>query len=292
MKKVITGLVAVFLLFISLQPFSQLLASAQNIFIVDDEGDGDYTTISSAIQNSSSGDIIKVYSGQYCEKIELLHSVTLEGISSEYESGDDFGKPIIYIAENVGSLVYVEADSCIISGFDIRPGIFDDDFGNNGVALHSKENIVSNCDFISGNRAILAYVGRQTADCSHNIIHNNTIQDFTTALQIEGDNCYIKHNEIKNNTFGLHLFDCNNVSVEENNFKTSTIHAFVFWIPYSYNLYYPRPNNIKFDNNYYDNWPLSVPKPILRGFAPLLIPIVFSLLFDAHPASQPHQFAQ
>jgi|GEM_PF-5435669 len=290
MKKTITGLATVFLLVILLQPFCQINAFAQNVLLVDDEGDGDYTTISSAIQNSNSGDIIQVYSGQYCEKIELLHSITLEGIPSEYESGEDFGKPIIYTTENVGSLVFVEADCCTITGFDIRPGIFEDDFGNNGVALHSKENIVSHCDFSFGNRAILAYVGRQTADCSGNIIHNNTIQGFTAAIQIEGDNCSIAHNDIENNTFGIHLFDCSNVFVEQNNFKKSTMHAFVFWIPYSYNLYYPRPKNIQFDNNYYDNWPLSIPKPILRGFAPLLIPISFGLLLDAHPASQPHQF--
>ncbi len=291
MKKIINALVVCFLLLVLLQPFFNSTAQAQNIFIVDDEGEGDYSSISAAIENSTSGDIIRVYSGTYEGKIEIMHSITLEGISSEYGFGDDVGKPILHTTEDVGSLVLIEADYCILTGFHILPGISEDnDFGNNGVALHSKENIVSHCTFSRGNRAILAYVGADTADCSGNKIHNNTIEDFTTAIHIEGENCSIKHNQIKNNTFGIHLFDCNNVKVEENNFKTNKIHAFVFWIPYSYNLYYPRPTNIQFDNNYYDNWPLSLPKPIIRGFAPLLIPITFGLLFDKNPRQDPLQF--
>ncbi len=291
MKKFFSQMIVALFLCLCLQPFLPLHAASTNVLVVDDEGDGDYTSISMAVESSSPGDIIQIYSGQYSGPIDINHTITLEGISSEYGSGQDSGKPIISADEDVGVLISVEADFCTITGLSINPGIpMDEDYGNTGIALHSKQNIVSHCDIFVGNRGILAYIGRESSDCSGNNIHNNTISGFTAAIQIEGDDCIVKHNDISNNTFGVHIFDADDVVVEENNFKKSTIHAFVFWIPYSYNVYYSRPKNVVFDNNYYDNWQFPLPKPILRGFAPLLIPMVFCLLFDLHPVHDPYQF--
>ena len=48
--------------------------------IVDNEGDGDYTTIAEAIEDASAGDTIEVYSGTYIENIEIHKEITLTGI--------------------------------------------------------------------------------------------------------------------------------------------------------------------------------------------------------------------
>lgn len=260
-----------------------------NVIYVDDEGDGDFTSIQAALRNSSPGDIIQVCSGRYEGRINISHQIFLQGVDEELGSGDDKGTPILTSSKDVGSLVLVEADGCEISGFTLNPGIpVDNEFGNNGIALHSKLNRVFNNMLETGNRGVLAYVGKDTADCSKNIIHNNSIRNFSVAIQIEGDECVVKDNEIIDNDFGIHIFDADDVRVIQNNFKENSMHAFVFWIPLSYNIYYSRPKNISFDANYYDNWMISFPKPILRGFAPLLLPMMFSITLDWHPANEPY----
>ena len=263
----------------------------KDIIIVDDEGDGDFTSIQDALNFSSSGDTIEVYSGTYEGRITIDHQIFIHGIDREFEKGDDTGAPVLTSSTYVGLLILVEADDCEISGFYINPGIPEgDEFGNNGIALHSKNNRVFNNVLQTGNRGIIAYVGRDTADCSNNSIYNNSVSGFSVAIQIEGDHCLVKNDEIFNNTYGIHIFDADDVYVTTNNFIDNFMHAFIFWIPFSYNIYYSRPKNVTFDKNYYDDWIFSFPKPILRGFAPLLIPILFSITFDWHPAQEPYEY--
>jgi nitrous oxidase accessory protein len=288
--KVSIYLITFFLIGISCSPIQQSEKQQENnIIIVDDEGDGDFTSVLDAVMHAANGDIIKVYSGTYEGRITITHQIFLKGINQEFESGFDSGKPVLTSSEDIGTLILVEADGCEISGFLINPGIPEgDEYGNNGVALHSKDNIVSNNVLHIGNRGILAYIGKDTADCSNNFINNNSLSGFSVAIQIEGHECQVINNEIFENNFGIHIFDANDVSVLKNNFKNNYLDAFVFWIPFSYNIYYPRPENVRFDGNFYDNWIYSFPKPILRGFAPLLIPIIFSLTYDLHPVKEPY----
>lgn len=46
---------------------------SRDVIIVDDEGDGDYTSIKEAVNNANPGDTIEVYSGTYYE-----HNITIE----------------------------------------------------------------------------------------------------------------------------------------------------------------------------------------------------------------------
>ena len=95
----------------------------KNEIIVDDEGDGDFTSIQEAIDFAQPGDIIKVYSGTYDDilypdSIIIDKSLKLEGIAEEYEQGDDTGKPEID-GYNGAILTISDADIVEVTGFKI-----------------------------------------------------------------------------------------------------------------------------------------------------------------------------
>ena len=62
-----------------------------DVITVDNEGDGDYTSIKQALNNSNPGDTIEVYSGTYPEQeIRIVNdNIKLLGISHELGEGDD-----------------------------------------------------------------------------------------------------------------------------------------------------------------------------------------------------------
>ena len=90
-------------------------------WIVDDEGDGDFTEIQDAIDNANESDTICVYSGEYT-RIFITHQnrLNLIGIPEEYgENGSDTGYPIID-GENTTHVVNLEwSDRNKIDGFKI-----------------------------------------------------------------------------------------------------------------------------------------------------------------------------
>jgi len=97
-------------------------ANGKNIITVDDEpGDADFTSIKEAVNYSSSGDTIEVYSGIYHEQgIHILKdNITLLGISHELGEGDDSGRPFIK-GNGTESVIQVEACHVIVSNFKIE----------------------------------------------------------------------------------------------------------------------------------------------------------------------------
>jgi len=72
-------------------------ASKGTIITVDNDGDGDYTTITEAVLHAGPGDTIEVYSGTYNERLINITSedLTLQGIAHELGNGTDTGRPFI-----------------------------------------------------------------------------------------------------------------------------------------------------------------------------------------------------
>ena len=68
---------------------SSIPISDKAVIIVDDEGDGDYTSIKEAVNNTNPGGTIEVYSGTYYEcGIEIYtENITLRGIPYELGNG-------------------------------------------------------------------------------------------------------------------------------------------------------------------------------------------------------------
>jgi len=80
------------------EPDKSELTHNRNIITVDDEpGDADFTSIKEAVNYSSPGDTIEVYSGIYHEQEICIvnDNIKLLGISHELGDGNDSGKPFI-----------------------------------------------------------------------------------------------------------------------------------------------------------------------------------------------------
>lgn len=145
-----------------------------NVIIVDDEGDGDFTTINNAVRAAKIGDTIEVYSGIYYENVIVDKQLILKGIAKELGTGDDIGKPTID-SEGFGSLessnssIKLKADRCIVENFTvINSGAF---YGA-GIKIYSAYNIIQN-NLVSNNW----YGINPIEESSFNFISNNEIKD-------------------------------------------------------------------------------------------------------------------
>ena len=117
---------------------SEIIILGRNTISVDNEGDGDYSSIQDAIDNATDGDIIEVYSGEYQEKLVVNKQISLIGLDYELGSGDDTGKPIIDGIPTY-TVIRINHDNCMVKGFKIMNG-------NRGIHI----SYASNCT-ISGN---------------------------------------------------------------------------------------------------------------------------------------------
>jgi hypothetical protein len=101
---------------------STLPISDKIVIIVDDEGDGDYTSINNAVKNALPGYTIKVYSGTYNEKeIYIVQpGLTLQGIPYELGNGNDTGKPVVTSTLNSFNYIFsMRGNDITITGFVI-----------------------------------------------------------------------------------------------------------------------------------------------------------------------------
>jgi parallel beta-helix repeat protein len=92
-----------------------------DVITVDDEGDGDYTSIKDAVNNASSGDTIEVFSGTYNEYniwITKEH-INLIGVANEYGEGNDTGKPFIN-GSGKGTVIWINVSNVTVSNFRIE----------------------------------------------------------------------------------------------------------------------------------------------------------------------------
>jgi parallel beta-helix repeat protein len=84
-------------------------ANFNNHYIVDDEGDGDFTNIQDAINNATDGDFIWVYSGNYSGDININKTLSIIGVDQEYLNGSDTGNPRIW-----ASRVYIHQTTGVL----------------------------------------------------------------------------------------------------------------------------------------------------------------------------------
>jgi len=293
--------------------------SKKSVIIVDDEGDGDYTSIKEAVNNANPDDTIEVYSGTYYEcGIEIYtENVTLKGIPYELGNGSDTGKPFIngegkdhvieiksqritidnFRIENEGGTgaygvigIWRGADNCLVSHNDISHSIMgcigcssdNNSFIKNNIS-HSaiRQGIVLGGEYniVSGNIITDAETGIFLWDSNHNTITGNKIMNCSD-FGIDVAGSY-------NKIIGNHLED-NNIgvqiwdffnSVKCNNFINNELHA-----QFIYGIpILQRLTNIWF-GNYWDR-PRLFPYPILGVL--VLLPIIIQ--FDWRPALKPYE---
>ena len=196
-------------------PFADALSAnklqSTDIYTVDNEGDGDFTSIQQALTKAQPGDHIQVYSGTYQENITILTAqLTLEGKPYELGSGNDNDHPIIQ-GTNSGNVINIQAEQTILSGFIIQNS--GSAFYDAGINIHSDHNIIQG-NGITGN-----FYGIILDNCSENTLTENYILAnsmdgiFMTSTQ---ENT-IKKNTIKENGFqGMFLYDADQNQIIEN----------------------------------------------------------------------------
>jgi len=176
---------------------SSIPISDKNIIVVDNEGDGDYTSIQDAIVNATAGNIIEVYSGIYHEEdiIITTENITLRGIPYELGTGNDFGKPVIKDITDIVTLIIFNNSGITVDGFELE--------GNESHFLYNivsfvigDNNVLSNCDIIKGND-----LGSCVLVCNkikNTKIINNNLSAMGTGIVLAGINNFVIGNRINN----------------------------------------------------------------------------------------------
>ncbi len=189
-----------------------------NTIKVDNEGDGDYTTIQNAINNAQIEDIIEVYSGTYFEHVNINKTLTLLGKDTELGSGSDTGIPIID-GSNTLDVVEVKANAVTINKFVIRNSGIDE----SAIDLQNSDN--SN---IFGNTLINSDDGIKIKDSSNNNnIYRNIIKNNDNGIDIrDSNNNQIYENNIENNNDGIDIrVTSTNNHIFHNNFINNNASA-------------------------------------------------------------------
>jgi len=197
----------------------------KNIIKVDDDGDGDYTSIKDAVNNSNPGDIIEVYSGTYFEDEILINkpNITLKGVPYELGGGNDTGKPVI-IRGGFMQIIQVEADNITISGFIMQDnnsernvlyqGHFIDVYSANG-CLISNNTIQNGTNYSVG----IDFSYTTNAQIIDNIINN---MDWNGISFKSSNNASVVSNIIINSEIGIYIESSEAINVTKNKINGCT----------------------------------------------------------------------
>ena len=178
---------------------------------VDDEGDGNFTSIQAAINNALPGDTIKIYSGIYNESLDIdTNGIIMEGIDQELGLGEDEGLPIVDGVYS-GDVIILNADNIVIRNLIIRNSgqiLFDA-----GLQIYSDYNTISRCVFY-GNR-----YGININLHDNNIITENiiTLNSADGIIIFSSNGNTISNNNISDNELqGIFLLDANQNIITQN----------------------------------------------------------------------------
>ncbi len=172
----LTGLAFVLLL-------NSSLSSGEEI-VVDENGNGDYTTIQNAIDNAQEGDTIRVWAGSYEENVVVNKTVTIIGNGSASTTIDGGGE---------GSVVTINVNWVNLTGFHITGSGNDTDEA--GVLVVSDQNQINNNN-CSGNQ-----YGIYLKECERNSLKNNYANDSYYGIYLyDSGNNTLTGNTAFNNT--------------------------------------------------------------------------------------------
>jgi len=188
---------------------------SRDVIIVDDEGDGDYTSIKEAVNNANPGDTIEVYSGTYYEHgINIVdEGITLLGIPHELGNGSDRGKPFID-GEGQDYVIFFDAKNITLTSFHIE--------NDGGSAAHDMIDLsqkaegctISNNDLFNTSFCLIYIKGSNSKIINNNISHSSL--DEGICLRSPCHNCLVSGNIITDVETGLLLWESNNHTITGN----------------------------------------------------------------------------
>ena len=296
-----------------------------NTLYVGGSGQNNYTKIQDAIDNSSYGDTVFVYSGTYVENIDIpLHK---DGINI---IGEDKNNTIIDGEDN-GYVITMSSDFVNITNFYLR--------GNYGIHLWGLYNNISNNNILSryleneesyiGIEMVLSnrfntisgnYIngfseyGIYAHESWGNIFINNTITDCSIGIRMydSGENFIFKNkiidcsygimlSEVTRNDISYNLIQNANIGIQivfistqnyidHNNFLDNEIHAWFSGLSLSNRWIYNYWNEIRFTPYpIFGNYRYSILWFLfLAKFFGIYPPIPTFVVFDWYPALKPY----
>jgi len=272
-----------------------------NKIYVGGTGLGNYSFIQDAIDNSSKGDIIFVYSGNYSENLIISNSIILLG-ANKYNvsiSGNEGLYSILIKSSGItisGFTIQNSNAGIIISGSEFKfcnisqniiknnlEGIRVINSSNNNITnniiqqhsnlglvfYNSKNNVILKNTFIDNKKGI--FLGRWS---NFNIISENNFSNYTKAIHLDFSfNNQITKNLIKNGDYGIYLAYSKNNNIT-NNFIEYNKQSGLYFSDSDENVISP---NI-FSNNYQDISKKTKPPSIKTPSFEILL-VFFTILF-------------
>jgi len=206
--------------------FKEMNVLSKHVITVDDEpGDADYTSIKEAVNHSTPGDTIEVYSGTYEEyNITITEDgISLIGMPYELGNGSDTGKPFIN-GKGVDHVLRIGACNVIVSGFHIENfRVYSDcdiivinrdadncTISDNILRKSSNSNILCNSNFSKITNNIITDAGFRYGIIlgnGHTTVSGNIIDNCPTGICFwGGSNTTILRNRISNcSEFGIDI---------------------------------------------------------------------------------------
>ena len=217
MKKLLVS--GVILLFIGLSiPSTGTMVeqtTTGDVITVDDEGDGDYTSIKEALNNANPGDTIEVYSGTYYEfDIDIeTEEIILKGVPYELGNGNDTGKPLIHGQGN-GKVITIWAQGFTITGFRIENGGGTIACGIIGTRRGANNCILSNNDISHAITGCVGIISNNNSIINNNISHSTMRQGIALGEQCRNNT--ISGNVISDCDTGILAWDSNHNTITGN----------------------------------------------------------------------------
>jgi parallel beta-helix repeat protein len=200
------------------------------VFTVSNNGEGNYTSIQEAVNNTQNGDTILVSPGAYRENVNVNKELAI--ISSTDLSGDMMNRTYVIGAVPSNDVFNIRSSNVTISGFHILGGPSGmDTYQEAGLRLEG----VQNC-LLSNNTLILNDAGIVLNNSQRNLIDNNFIGLGTSGIRLTGSNDNnLSENAIlttgegvllensTNNTFMNNSLDMNGLGIYLNTSSGNTI---------------------------------------------------------------------
>jgi parallel beta-helix repeat protein len=187
-----------------------------DIIIVDDEGDGDYSSIKEALNHADPRDTIEVYSGTYYEYGIIISedNITLKGIPYELGNGSDTGKPFINGQGKDFVIGYNMTVGVVITNFHIENG--GGTYAHDIIHIYRSDKCeFSNNDVFNTNFALIYCRGSTNIQIKNNNISHSIIDDGISFVDGSNYNT-ISDNIISDVEIGIDLWDSNHHTITGN----------------------------------------------------------------------------
>jgi len=187
---------------------------SKNILTVDDDGDGDFTSIKDALAHALPGDTIEVYSGTYYEHKILIEidNITLKGMPTELGNGSDIGKPFIN-GEGKDVVLEIRTANVTINGFHMEndgPGAY----GMIDIYHDAHGCTISNNDITHTVLACIWIFSSKNFIMDNNISHSTMRQGI--VLVDPSSNNFVSSNVICDCDTGILLWDSSHNLITKN----------------------------------------------------------------------------